>query len=133
MSRRKARDVAFKVVFQVDQVEADADAAFRYLVEEYKLDGEDRFFSWQLVKGCLDNITKIDEKLSYYSTAWDLHRMSSVDRNIMRVAAFEIMFMEGSQPVVAVDEGIELAKRYGDQGSPAFVNAILDKIMGENS
>lgn len=131
MSRRKAREVAFKVIYQVDQVQADPKAAFHFLVEEDGLQEKDKNFSWQLVTGCLENLEVIDAKISKYSTAWDLHRMSSVDRNIMRIGAYELLFCDKSLNAIPIDEAIEIAKKYSDDNSAAFVNAILDKIKGE--
>lgn len=123
--------MAFKVLFQVDQVGADPQRAFGYLQEEGSLAEKDRDFSWDLVQGCLSDLPRIDTGLARYSRDWSLDRMSSVDRNIMRVAAFEILHTDRSQAVVAIDEAIEIAKKYGDEGSASFVNAILDKILGE--
>jgi N utilization substance protein B len=131
LSRRKARETAFKVVFQVDQVQADAKKAFDYLVLHDKLAEKNQGFSWDLIHGTLEKQAEIDRMIASYSREWALDRMSSVDRNIMRVAAYEILYLEDSQAVVAIDEAIEIAKKYGDEGSGSFVNAILDKILGE--
>lgn len=133
MSRRKARELAFQVLFQVDQVDAEPRQAFDYLVRDKygSLDVQYRMFSWKLVEGCLEKLPEIDARIARYSRDWEINRMPSVDRNIMRVAAYEILYMENSQEVVAIDEAIEIAKKYGDEGSAGFVNAILDKILGE--
>ncbi|HEX3010615.1 MAG TPA: transcription antitermination factor NusB [Syntrophomonadaceae bacterium] len=133
MSRRKAREVAFKVLFQVDQVEADPHRAFRYMIQDVQLEEKDRDFSWQLVEGSLNHLREIDEKISHFAKDWALERMSAVDKNIMRIASFEILFTEDSQSVVAIDEAIEISKRYGEENSGSFVNAILDKILGEKN
>lgn len=133
MSRRKAREVAFKVLFQVDQVEADPQRAFRYMIQDVQLEEKDRDFSWQLVEGSLNHLEEIDEKISHFAKDWALERMSAVDKNIMRIASFEILFTEDSQSVVAIDEAIEISKRYGEENSGSFVNAILDKILGEKN
>lgn len=133
MSRRKAREVAFKVLFQVDQVEADPHRAFRYMIQDVQLEEKDRDFSWQLVEGSLNHLEEIDEKISHFAKDWALERMSAVDKNIMRIASFEILFTEDSQSVVAIDEAIEISKRYGEENSGSFVNAILDKILGEKN
>lgn len=133
MSRRKAREVAFKVLFQVDQVEADPHRAFKYMIHDVRLEEKDQNFSWQLVEGCLNHLQEIDEKISHFAKDWALERMSAVDKNIMRIASFEILFTEDSQSVVAIDEAIEISKRYGEENSGSFVNAILDKILGEKN
>ncbi len=131
MARRKARECAFKVLFQVDQVEADPAAAFRYILEDVNLTEREKAFSWDLITGTLQFITNIDNKVAGYARDWAIHRMPAVDRNIMRLATFEILYMEDSQPVVAIDEALEIAKKYGDENSSSFINAILDRIMGE--
>ncbi|SHG64988.1 NusB antitermination factor [Thermosyntropha lipolytica DSM 11003] len=131
MSRRRARETAFKVVFQVEQSGIDPGEAFAYLLEEKDLPEKDRDFAWRLVQSCLEHREKIDQKIAQYSRAWDISRMSSVDRNIMRIAAAEMLYLKEDLPVIAIDEAIELAKVYGDEKSSAFVNAILDKIAGE--
>jgi N utilization substance protein B len=131
LSRRKARELAFKVLFQVDQVGAEPRKAFSYLLGENSLADKERDFSWSLIEGCLMSIDEIDAGLARYSRDWSLDRMSSVDRNIMRMASYEIHNTERGQAVVAIDEAIEIAKKYGDESSGSFVNAILDKVLGE--
>lgn len=132
MSRRKAREFAFKVLFQVDQVNADPRRAFQYLLQENTLAEKDQSFSWDLIAGSLDYLEQIDKEISTYARDWSINRMSAVDRNIIRVAGYEIMFYEHSQPVVAIDEALEIAKKYGDDTSASFINAILDKMLGES-
>ena len=128
MSRRKARELAFKVIFQVDQVNADPRTAFAYLLKENNLAESESEFSWSLVESYLQNQPTIDQLISTYANDWSIDRMSSVDRNLMRVASAEILFLEGSQAAVAIDEAIEISKKYGEDNSAAFINAILDKI-----
>lgn len=131
MSRRKAREFAFKVLFQVDQVDADPHRAFKYLLQDNTLAEKDQVFSWDLIMGSMSHLEQIDEKISQYARDWSLNRMSAIDRNIIRVAGYEVMFYEQSEPVVAIDEALEIAKKYGDETSAAFINAILDKMLGE--
>jgi len=135
LSRRKARELAFKVLFQVDQVDAEPRRAFDYLLEDkYSfLDTRYKEFSWELIEGCLNKMPEIDKMIARYSRGWTLERMAAVDRNIMRIAGYEILHMKDSQAIVAIDEAIEIAKKYGDESSASFVNAILDKILGEKS
>lgn len=132
LSRRKARVVAFKVLFQYDQVKAEPQQALSYLYQEDELTApKDQSFAAELVYGALQHLTDIDEAIRRFSREWDLSRMSAVDRNIMRLAGYEILFMQPSEPVVAIDEAVEIAKKYGDENSPGFINAILDRILGE--
>ncbi|HHV16087.1 MAG TPA: transcription antitermination factor NusB [Gelria sp.] len=132
MSRRKAREFAFKVLFQVDQVNADPRCAFQYLLQEDTLAEKDWDFSWDLIAGSLDHLEQIDTEIGSYIRDWSINRLSAIDRNIIRVAGYEILFYEHSQPVVAIDEALEIAKKYGDDNSVAFINAILDKMLGES-
>jgi len=104
----------------------------QHLMDEQALPDKDQQFAAELVDGTLQHMQVIDEKIARYSREWSVDRMSSVDRNIMRVAAYEILFRREVPPVVAIDEAIELAKRYGGEQSGRFVNAILDRIQGEN-
>ncbi len=132
MSRRKARETAFKVLFQVDQVKAEPRQSFEYLLAEAPMTESESAFSWTLVEGCMNNLKEIDEKIARSSNEWAIDRMSSVDRNLMRIAAYEILFIEDASPVVAINEAIEMSKRYGEENSASFVNAILDRIKAEN-
>lgn len=128
MSRRKARELAFKVLFQVDQVDTEPQEAFDYLMQESPLAEKDRDFAWSLVEGSVEKIEQIDALLASFSKDWTVQRMSSVDRNLLRVASYEILYLDQAQPVVAIDEALEIAKRYSEPASVGFINAILDKI-----
>lgn len=132
MSRRKARVVAFKAIFQYDQVQAEPLQSLAYLFQEDDLAAEkDRVFASVLANGAIRHLNDIDQAIKRFSREWDLGRMAAVDRNIMRLAGYEILFMEAAEPIVAIDEAVEIAKKYGDENSPAFINAILDRILGE--
>jgi len=131
LSRRKARECAFKVLFQVDQVAADPQVAFKYILEETELAEKDQGFSWDLIIGTLEHQREIDEKIASFARDWTINRMPTVDRNIMRLASFEILYMPQAQPVVAIDEAVEIAKIYGDENSPSFINAGVDRLLGE--
>jgi len=120
-------------MFQVDQVQADPKTSFTYLLQETPLAEKDSAFSWELVSGCIQNLADIDAAIARHSKDWRLERMSAVDRSLMRIAAYEILFSENPQPVVAIDEAVEISKRYGEDNSSSFINAILDKIRGEKA
>jgi len=130
LSRRKAREYAFKVLFQVDQVDAEPQRAFKLLLEDSDLAAKDHGFSLELIDKTIHNLEKIDEVITLYTSDWKIDRMPAVDRNIMRVASCEILFMENVDPVIVIDEAIEIAKKYGSASSSAYINAILDRIRG---
>jgi N utilization substance protein B len=132
LSRRKAREMAFKVLFQVDQVNSEPRSAFNYLLEEKYIPEKDSEFAWVLVEGTVSRIEAIDTIIASFSKDWSVQRMSSVDRNLLRLASYEMLYLKDSQPIVVIDEAIEIAKRYSEPASVGFINAILDNIRGRN-
>lgn len=100
------------------------------LLREHLLSGggEDSFLI-RLLRGVSAHREEIDRLIEGHSEHWRLERMPPVDRNILRIAAFELLYCEEVPPRVSVNEAVELAKRFGSEDSPAFVNGILDRIM----
>ncbi len=85
-------------------------------------------FTEQLVNGVLNNLQQIDHEIEERSHNWKLNRMSFIDRNILRIAIFEMLFCDEIPPKVSINEAIEIAKIYGDKNSAAFINGILDQV-----
>jgi transcription antitermination protein NusB len=133
LSRRKAREIAFKVIFQVDQVNAEPRQAFNYLLEDTRLSGKDSEFAWTLIEGTIAKMNDIDAIIAGFSKDWTVQRMSSVDRNLLRIASYEILYHNSAQSVVAIDEALEISKRYSEPASVGFINAILDRIKEEKT
>ncbi|MEQ8211236.1 MAG: transcription antitermination factor NusB [Lacipirellulaceae bacterium] len=137
MSRRtRAREVALQVLFQDDlnpdpiNEEASLNKLGAFLGA--RLREEDlRDFAKGLVLGVKRNQQELDELLEKHAENWTLRRMAATDRNLMRLAAYEIRFTE-TPPNVAIDEAVELAKRFGAKQSSQFVNGILDKLIERN-
>jgi N utilization substance protein B len=90
-----------------------------------------RLFAEPLIRGVVENRKRIDEEIVKYAKNWDLHRMAVVDRNILRLAIYEMLFREDIPPVVSINEGVEIAKKYSTQDSGKFVNGILDRVKAE--
>ena len=86
-----------------------------------------RAFTELLVRGVLDHQTEIDQRLEGYAEHWDLRRMSAVDRNLMRMAMYEMLYCEDIPPVVSINEAVEIAKQFSGEDSGRFVNGILDR------
>jgi len=128
LSRRKAREAAFKILFEIDLVNNDVEEALHRLESDLSLREEMREFIAVLVRGTLSHRAEIDQRISRYSPDWPLERMPTVDRNLLRMAAFEMLYGGDVHPVVVINEAIEMAKIYGDDNSRAFINAILDRI-----
>ena len=127
MSRRKSRKLAFQTLFQVDQVNAEPLQAIEWLVEQTKINEEDMHYSQELVEGVIRHQAEIDALLSQLSQSWKIERMFAVDRVVLRMGSYEILFGNVPAPI-AIDEAIEITKTYGDEHSPAFVNALLDQV-----
>ncbi len=87
-----------------------------------------REFADRLVLGVMDHRTEIDARIESVSEHWRLQRMAAVDRNLLRLATYEVLFETATPPVVAIDEAIEIAKRYGGEDSGHFINGILDAV-----
>ncbi|MFH1868601.1 MAG: transcription antitermination factor NusB [Candidatus Omnitrophota bacterium] len=131
--RTRAREVALQILYQYDIRKEDPgmlidDYWKREYLSENKLDDSVRDFAAILVKGTIDNLEKIDSMVISYTENWKLERMAVVDRNIMRMATYELLFMHDIPPKVSINEAVDLAKKYGDVDSGKFVNGILDKI-----
>ena len=128
MGRRRAREAAFMVLFEVDLAEADAESVFNRVMAERGVDGSDRDFARNVVFGTLRHRDRIDGIIRELSHDWRLERMNSVDRNAMRLALFELLYREDIPPSVAINEAVELVKRYGGADSPRFINGILGRV-----
>jgi N utilization substance protein B len=95
---------------------------------ESNIEAEVREFSDTLIYGVEANIDGLDEIVSKYATNWKIERMATIDRNVLRIATFELLHTADIPPKVAINEAIEMAKKYGDKDSGKFVNGVLDKI-----
>ncbi|MCX5710831.1 MAG: transcription antitermination factor NusB [Candidatus Omnitrophica bacterium] len=132
--RTKAREFALQILYQLDITKEAPEAALEsfwtaHLEEEV---GDDlKAFTAELVKGTRENVEAIDASITKFAANWHLKRMAVVDRNILRMGCFELMFREDIPPKVAINEGVELAKKYSGIEAGKFVNAILDKVKLE--
>lgn len=129
MSRRLAREIAVRTLFQVDLARANVDRAFAYSLEGFDLEEKDVRFARSLVDGVLRNLEAIDRTISRAADNWSLDRMATTDRNILRIAVYEICHAGEVPASVAVNEAVELAKTYGDADSGKFVNGILGFVL----
>lgn len=130
-ARRRGREAALQILFSVDLAGGPYDAATRDHFAFLAASAEGRDFAQLLVRGVAEQATAIDEMIRKVSEHWRLERMPRVDRNILRLSAYELMFMPDVPRRVTLNEAIELAKRYGGEGSPGFVNGVLDRIATE--
>lgn len=135
VGRSLARERALQALYQVDLADSDPLEALRaaWGSEAQKPDAKAVDFAESLVRGVIERREKLDAAIERYSHRWRVERMSRIDRNILRLAAFELMFGPAMPPRVVLNEAIELAKRYGSEDSSAFINGILDRVAAEIS
>lgn len=94
-------------------------------------EAEERVFAEPLIRGALEHRDAIDEHIRKHVKNWELHRIAAVDRNIMRLAIYEMLYRDDIPPVVSINEAVDIAKKFSTQDSGKFVNGVLDKIKGE--
>lgn len=132
--RSQSREYAVQLLYQLDITKNSAqDCITDFWQEAERLDTElsVREFTEKLVNGTADKIEMIDKKIAHYATNWQIERMAVVDRNVLRMGAYELIFLAEIPPKVSINEAVELAKKYSGQEAGKFINAILDKIKIE--
>jgi transcription antitermination protein NusB len=127
-TRRKARELAVQLLYQHDLAKLDPGEEMSLFWEHYPANSEVRGFCTQLVLGTLDRLTIIDELLSAASENWSLTRMSVVDRNILRLATYELLDRSDIPPSVSLNEAIDIAKKYSTPDAAVFINGVLDRV-----
>lgn len=126
--RTRARELALQFLYQLDLRGPDLiDEAKGFFRAEEKDKGA-RDFATQLVNGVVEHRTELDQVIRGVAQNWEITRMAVIDRNVLRMAAFELFHCPDVPPKVAINEAIELGKRFSTQNSGAFINGILDKI-----
>jgi len=128
-NRRKARELALNALFQGEMTATSAVENFPLLCENFEINKKAIPYGRELVYGITDKRDELDAKIEESAVNWRVSRMSVLDRNIIRLASYEMMFKDDVPPRVAIDEAIELAKRYCAEDSPGFINGILDAIL----
>ena len=126
--RTRARELALQFLYQVDLRGSEVSESLVEFLEQEESDRTTQEFASLLVRGTLDNRSEIDERIQSVVQNWEIGRMAVVDRNILRLATFELLHREDIPPKVSINEAIELGKRFSTQNSGAFINGILDKI-----
>jgi len=129
MKRRTAREKALQALFQIDMSEAKPEEAILHVLEEEKSDE----YLTNLVSGVVDHKEKIDEMIKAHLEKWKMERIAPVDRNLLRLAVYELVFLKEEVPAnVVIDEAIEIAKLYGDEHASRFINGVLSKVKQQS-
>jgi N utilization substance protein B len=131
--RTLSRELVLKFLYQVDITKDDWQQLIADFWQEKNTDEKVKQFANTLIEGTLSNLEAIDKVIAQRAENWQLSRMAVVDRNILRLACFELIFMSDIPSKVSINEAINLAKKYGDVESGKFVNGILDKVKKDIS
>jgi N utilization substance protein B len=126
--RRKARIAALKTLFEVDSVDHSPDHILERQLEEHSLPDDSAEYARHLVHGVIENYERLDEVIRKNAPAWPLEQVAAVDRNILRLAIYEIVIDNRVPMRAAINEAIELAKEFGGEASPKFVNGVLGSV-----
>jgi N utilization substance protein B len=137
-SRHRSREIALQILYQYDlnsAAKSQATPSPKELIEHLKYHYDHfavpeplREFIGQIVAGTLNHLTEIDSLLEKQAAHWKVARMGSVDRSLLRMAAYEMLYLKETPTSVVIDEAVELAKQFGTSDTPAFINGILDGI-----
>ena len=126
--RRKARELALQALFEIDLAGHASSEVMSRTIETGNLSPEGATFARELMEGVAQNREKVDEQIKHFAPAWPLDQMAVVDRNILRLAIYELLHNNKVPVKVAINEAVELAKSFGADSSPRFINGVLSSI-----
>ncbi len=129
--RRLARVTAFEALFEVDTVQHNPTLALYHRLTEVEMDAETEAFCRALVTGVVEHLQLLNDIIQRIAPEWPIEQMACVDRNILRLAAYEVLFYHDTPSKVAINEAVELAKRYGSDSSSRFVNGVLGTLVSQ--
>jgi transcription antitermination factor NusB len=134
--RTKAREFTLQVLYQMDITGDDYVLSldnFWKAHEQENIEQDVKNFTTELVKGVAENLEAINKEIIRYATNWELKRIAAVDRNVLRLSCYELIFRDDIPAKVSINEAIELAKKYSSPEAGKFVNGILDKVKLEKN
>jgi N utilization substance protein B len=129
--RRRSREFALQVLYQLEINPQEIPKALEHVRNSLTSGSDDPEFTERMVRGVREHLQEIDHLLEDYLQHWRLDRLGSVDRNILRLALFELLYCPDIPPKVTINEAVDLGKKYGTEDSGAFINGILDRIQNE--
>jgi N utilization substance protein B len=127
-ARHKARELALQVLYEIDSVGHKPEETLERILSEIETSADASDFVTGLVKGVIENREQLDQNIRDFAPAWPLNQISIIDRNILRLAIFEILHDNKIPVKVAINEAVELAKTYGSNNSSRFINGVLGSI-----
>ena len=132
-TRRRTRAIALQVLYEIDSVAHDSANILDSRIEDMSLSPSAEGFARSLVEGILANLQSIDTTITEFAPSWPLSQMAIVDRNILRMAIYELLVSKETPHKVVINEAVELAKVFGTESSPKFVNGVLGSVMEESA
>lgn len=129
--RRRAREIALQVLYQRELNCVEVEEALNLFRNNFEVWKGAMDFSERLVKGVEEHREDLDRVIEHYSSNWKVDRMAHVDRTILRIATYELLYCNDIPPRVAINEAIDIGKKFGSEDSGAFINGILDKVRSE--
>ena len=129
--RRKGRAIALQALYESDTAHHSAEKAIERASQQGRLPSSVVSFGQELVKGVHNHREEIDALIRRHAPAWPVEQLPAIDRNVLRIALFEMIFTEETPRKVAINEAIELAKTFGGETSPKFVNGVLGSVAAE--
>jgi len=127
-TRRRARELAMQALFSMDLHKDPNGESLQFFCENFRPSSASRAFFLRLVNGVLAARTEIDSLIERYSKNWRIERMPGVDRNVMRIAVYELLYCPDIPPKVSINEAVDIGKKFGTEESGAFINGIIDRI-----
>ena len=128
-SRRRTRVTALQTLCEIDLVDHSLEQVLRHAQDSRPFSEPASEFLVDLTTGVLDNIQRIDSMIAEFAPSWPLSQMAIIDRNLLRMAIYEMAIWDETPPKVAINEAVELAKAFGSDSSPRFVNGVLGAVM----
>jgi len=127
-TRREARELALRMLFQLDLGKQPTDEVIEAALGQSKLEGANRLYSEELVRGTLEHLAEIDGRITALTPDWTPDRQAAVDRNLLRLSAYELLYRPDAPVAAVVNEAVELAKKYSTAESGRFVNGVLGAL-----
>ena len=128
-TRREARRALLQALYEVDCSGHSLDSTLQWVLEQTQLSPVSRIFIQDLAAQVVAHSQELDKEIRRYAPAWPVEQLPAVDRNILRIAIYELKFARDTPPKIAINEAVELAKRFGGEGSQRFVNGVLGAVM----
>ena len=127
--RRRARRALLQVLYEVDASGHSLEDSVQWVLEALSLDEGGVTFVRAMAGSILENLERLDQEIGRYAPTWPVEQLPIVDRNILRIAIYEVMLADETPPKVAINEAVELAKQFGSESLPRFVNGVLGAVM----